>query len=413
MSELDQYKANECRYCDEQLPAPFLDLGIQPLANNLVKSKDEKEFKCDLALTLCPKCNLTQLSHIAPADLMFKHYLYVSSTTQTFRDHFAAYANDLSNKCNKKENKVSVDIGSNDGLLVKCFFNEGFKAIGVDPAENLAKKANEEGIPTINKYFDESCVEEIIKDYGKADVISANNVFAHIDDIQSVVRNVKGLLSEDGIFVIEFPYYAIMQDDLVFDMIYHEHVSFINIQPLNFLMNRFGLEIFDIKEVDSHGGSLRVYSSWKDGNYSVTNKAKSFMEKEEKGGYNTEEGAKAFADKVMAIKDKLWEFINKAKGEGKTIAGYGAPAKASTIINFCNFGPNDIDFIIDDNPLKQDYLCPGTHIPIVSSDILKHKTPDYLIIFAWNFAKEIIANNGHIRDNGVKFIIPLPEPKII
>ena len=178
-------------------------------------------------------------------------------------------------------------------------------------------------------------------------------------------------------------------------------------------MNRFGLEIFDIKEVDSHGGSLRVYSSWKGGNYSVTDKAKSFMEKEEKGGYNTEEGAKAFADKVMAIKDKLWEFINKAKAEGKTIAGYGAPAKASTIINFCNFGPNDIDFIIDDNPLKQDYLSPGTHIPIISSDILKDQTPDYLIIFAWNFAKEIIKNNGHLKDRGVQFIVPLPEPKLI
>jgi hypothetical protein len=196
-------------------------------------------------------------------------------------------------------------------------------------------------------------------------------------------------------------------------MIYHEHVSFINIDPLNFLMNRFGLEIFDIKEVSSHGGSLRVYSSWKDGKYQVSEKAKAFIEKEKTGGYNTEKGADEFAKKVMAIKDKLWEFINKAKSEGKTVAGYGAPAKASTIINFCDFSPNDIDFIIDDNPLKQNYLSPGTHIPIVSSKVLEEQTPDYLIIFAWNFATEIIKNNGHLRDKGVQFIVPLPEPKIV
>lgn len=411
---IDQYKIKACRYCDSPIGEPFLELGVQPLANNLVKpDSTDEEFKCDLSLVLCDHCKHTQLSHIVPADLMFKHYLYVSSTTQTFRDHFAAYAKDLRDKSVLSDGGVAVDIGSNDGLLVKCYRDQGFNAVGVDPAENLAKAANEAGIPTLNKYFNESCVEEIIRDYGKADVISCNNVFAHIGDIQSVVRNVTGLLSEKGILTIEFPYYVLMHDNLVFDMIYHEHVSYMNVEPLKFLLNRFGLDIFDVQEVESHGGSLRVYASWKDGKHSITDKAQSYIDLEQEKGYNEPEQAKVFADKVLAIKDKLWEFIHKAKEEGKTVAGYGAPAKASTIINFCDFGPNDIDFIIDDNPLKQNLLSPGTHIPIVSSKVLEEKTPDYLIIFAWNFAKEIIKNNQELKDKGVQFIVPLPEPKII
>lgn len=414
MNNLDEYKVKSCRYCDAPLGEPFLELGVQPLANNLVKpDSTEEEFKCDLSLVLCDNCKHTQLTHVVPADLMFKHYLYVSSTTQTFRDHFAAYAKDLRGKSKLETGGVAVDIGSNDGLLVKCYSNEGFNAVGVDPAENLAKAANESGIPTLNKYFDESCVEEIINNYGKADVISCNNVFAHIGDIQSVVRNVTGLLSDVGILTIEFPYYVLMHQDLVFDMIYHEHVSYMNVEPLRFLLNKYGLDIFDIQEVDSHGGSLRVYASWKDGSYTISDKAQSYINKEQEIGANTAEEAKVFADKVLAIKDKLWEFIYKAKAEGKTVAGYGAPAKASTIINFCDFGPEDIDFIVDDNPLKQNLLSPGTHIPIVSSKVLEEKTPDYLIIFAWNFAKEIIKNNNHLREIGVQFIVPLPEPKIV
>jgi SAM-dependent methyltransferase len=411
---VDQYKIKECRYCDAPIGEAFLELGVQPLANNLVQpNSTEEEFKCDLSLVLCDNCKHTQLTHIVPADLMFKHYLYVSSTTQTFRDHFAAYAADLRGKSKLNDGGFAVDIGSNDGLLVKCYRNEGFNAVGVDPAENLAKAANEAGILTINKYFDESCVKTIIQDFGKADVISCNNVFAHIGDIQSVVRNVTGLLSDVGILTIEFPYYVLMHDNLVFDMIYHEHVSFMNVEPLQFLMNKFGLEIFDIQEVDSHGGSLRVYVSWKDGAYSISDKVQSYIINEQEKGYNTKEKAEEFATKVLGIKDKLWGFVNQAKAEGKTVAGYGAPAKASTIINFCEFGPDDIDFIIDDNPLKQNLLSPGTHIPIMSSKVLEEMTPDYLIIFAWNFATEIIKNNGHLKDRGVKFIVPLPEPKLV
>jgi SAM-dependent methyltransferase len=408
-------KRNHCRFCNSELDDSFLHLNDQPLANNLVRPEDKniEIYKCELALTVCINCKLTQLTHAVPADKMFKNYLYVSSTTQTFRDHFAAYAKNLRDTVKNVEKGVAVDIGSNDGLLVKCYMNEGFNAVGVDPAENLAKLANDNGIPTINDYFNEECVEKIIRERGKADVISANNVFAHIDDIQSVMKNVKALLSENGVLTIEFPYYKIMQDDLVFDMIYHEHVCYINVEPLRYFTNQYGLDIFDIKEVTSHGGSLRVFISWKDGVYPMTETVTKFIAEEVEGKYNTLEKAKEFASQVEDIKDKLWQFINDAKAEGKTVAGYGAPAKASTIINYCLFGPDNIDFIIDDNPLKQNMLVPGANIPIYSSSILEEKLPDYLIIFAWNFSSEIIKNNGHLRKKGVKFIVPLPEPRIV
>lgn len=206
---------------------------------------------------------------------------------------------------------------------------------------------------------------KLISEYGKADVISCNNVFAHIGDIQSVVKNITSLLSDAGILTIEFPYYVLMHDNLVFDMIYHEHVSYMNVAPLQFFLNRFGLDIFDIKELESHGGSLRVYASWKDGSYSMTDRAQHYIDLEKEKGYNEPAQAEEFAGKVLAIKDKLWEFINKAKAEGKSVAGYGAPAKASTIINFCEFGPDDIDYIIDDNPLKQNLLSPGDRKSVV------------------------------------------------
>jgi len=413
MNNNDACLVKNCRYCNNPLDDPFLKLGDQPLANNLVKAQNEDEFTCDLNLTLCNKCGLTQLSHIAPPDLMFKHYLYVSSTTNTFREHFASYAKDLKSKVQATNTIFAVDIGSNDGLLVKCYMNEGMTAIGVDPAENLATEANKNGIPTINQYFDESCVNLIINNHGKADIISANNVFAHIPDIQSVLSNVKKLLNINGIFVIEFPYYSIMQRDLVFDMIYHEHVSYINLNPLKYFIERNGLRIFDIVEVDSHGGSLRVFISWPGSSYSVNTKVDEMLKKEKEQGANTVIAANKFKKNVVEIRKKLWSFIEKAKTEQKVIAGYGAPAKASTIINFCKFTTNEIQYIIDDNPLKQGMLIPGAHIPIKPSSYLQEEKPDLLIIFAWNFAKEIVNKNEDLRNNGVDFIIPIPDPKIL
>ncbi len=412
----EKYRKLNCRYCKTPLPEPFLDLGFSPLANSLVpKSEaDREEFECPLCLTKCPKCHLVQLGHVVPPDLLFSHYLYVSSTTQTFRHHFADYAKAVREKLAGQENPLAVDIGSNDGLLLSCYEKEGMCAVGVDPAKNLCEDATKRGLKTINRYFDETCVDLIVQKYGPADVVSGNNVFAHIDDIGKVCENVARLLDKNGMFVIEFPYLPFMLRDLTFDMIYHEHLSFIAITPLAFMLDQFGLSIFDIQEVASHGGSLRVFSQKKEsGRHDVRPVVAQYLEKEKKDGLLTLAPYQEFAKKVLAVKVKLNDFIEKAKKQGKTIAGYGAPAKATTIVNFCELTPSQIDFIVDDNPLKQNHLVPGAKIPIVSSAYLQSHPTDYVIIFAWNFAKEITTKNFQLVNKGVQFLVPLPEPKLV
>ncbi len=415
MNTFENYKKKECRYCDSTLPEAFLDMGIMPLANSFIEKnkKDQAEFVCPLSVTRCTTCGLVQLTHVVPPELMFSHYLYVSSTTRTFKEHFAQYAGQVKNLLHKKDNILAVDIGSNDGLLLASFQNKGITAVGVEPASNLSKEANAKGLTTINKFFNEECVNTIIKKYGKANVVTANNVFAHIDDVQSVCRNVNDLLDDNGIFVIEFPYLAVMLEDMVFDMIYHEHLSYILVTSLQYLLKRFSLEIFYIEKVASHGGSLRVFIKKQKGIYQVSKEVDEFLKMESEKGYNDQSSYHAFAEKVKNIKKKIMQFVDESRRSGKNVAGYGAPAKGNTLINYCLFDDKQIDFIVDDNPLKQDMLSPGAKIPVVSSLYLYEHPVDILIIFAWNFAKEILEKNNTLRKKGVKFIIPLPEPKIV
>ncbi len=409
----DLYRRKTCRYCDGPLPGPFLELGSQPLANNLI-SKEElgsKPFQCPLSLVFCPKCFLVQLSHVVPPEKMFSHYLYVSSTTKTFRDHFADYAKTLRETLSKSiASPLAVDIGSNDGLLVSCYMKEGFRSLGIDPAKNLALEANSRGFKTLNRFFDESCVDEILRTEGQAHVISGNNVFAHIDDIQGVCRNVSKLLAPDGIFVIEFPYLVTMLDTLVFDMIYHEHLSYIGILPLLYLAKRFEFEIFDVQKVSSHGGSLRVFIQKRGGPYKKQAIVDDLAHQEKARGCDRLPVYHKFAEEVLLVKKNFLNVIRDLKTCGKSIVGYGAPAKASTILNFYGLKFRDIDYIVDDNPLKQNLFVPGADIPIRPSSTLMNAPADYVIIFAWNFAKEILSKIGSLQDRGSQFLIPLIPP---
>ncbi len=411
----DPYRRKTCRYCDTPLEGPFLDFGSQPLANNLPRKTDaaKSELHCPLAVVKCPKCHLVQLTHSVPAHLIFDEYLYVSSTTKTFQTHFAEYAMDVKSRLPKKDRPLVVDIGSNDGLLVSCYDKAGMRGVGVEPAKNLALDANKRGVITLNRYFDEEIVREIVAEYGKADAISANNVFAHIDNIQSVVRNVRELLSDEGFFVIEFAYLVTMIEKMFFDMIYHEHICYIGVTALGFLMERFEMEIFDITEIGTHGGSLRVFIQKKGGPYRQAAIVSRFLREEKEKGCLDAKTYQDFAFRVMSFKEKLNRMVATLRKQGKTISGYGAPAKASTIINFCKLTPREIDYIVDDNPLKQGRLIPGRKIPIVTSAHLSEHPTDYILIFAWNFAEEIISKIEPLRAHGVKIIIPFPEPEIV
>jgi len=411
MDTTNQYKKNLCRYCDTPLPAPFLELGTMPLANNLPRKEDlsTPEFACPLSLVFCEKCGLVQLSHVVPPELMFSHYLYVSSTTKTFQEHFAEYARDVRGRITG-DKPLAVDLGSNDGLLLSCYQKEGMRICGVDPAKNLAAEANQKGLTTLNHFFNQGSVDEILKRFGAASVVSGNNVFAHIDNIQSVLKNVSRLLAPQGIFVIEFPYLGTMLDELLFDMTYHEHLSYIGVTALKFVAERFGFQIFDIREVPSHGGSLRVFMQKQEGGRVPAAVVQQFLDREKQEKHLVLATHQAFAQRVLRVKDDFVKLIRQLKSQGKTISGFGAPAKASTLCNFYGLTPDLIDYVVDDNPLKQNRYIPGMHIPIVPSSHLQAHPTDYVVIFAWNFAREIMKKIGHLENRGTRFLVPLFNP---
>lgn len=404
----------KCKICNNDNLVKFLSLGDTALANSYLSEKDlnKEEKKFPLDLCFCPTCNLVQLMYIVSPEVLFKHYLYVSSTSNTFKLHFAQMAESLTGECNLGEKSLAVDVGSNDGLLLKAFQKYGVKTIGVEPATNLARIAEQNDVETINDFLNYQVVDRIINSNGKADVVTANNVFAHIADIHGMLKNVKLLLKDDGIFVIEVAYLVDMLNQMTFDSIYHEHIFYYSLTSLDYIFKNNGMQIFKVQHVPSHGGSLRAFVKKQGSDIRVDSSVSEFLKKE-KGLVDDIKTYKEFATKVYTAKEKLKNSIRALKGQGKRLAAYGAPAKATTLLSFCEIDRNWIDYIVDDSPLKQGLFTPGTHIPIVSPRMLDEKMPDYILILAWNFAEEILNKTKKYRDAGVQFIIPLPEPVII
>ncbi|MBI4438996.1 class I SAM-dependent methyltransferase [Candidatus Woesearchaeota archaeon] len=404
----------ECRVCGNKELQNILSLGESPLANSFLHQKDipNEEFY-PLELCMCRNCKLLQLSHVVSPEKMFRNYLYVTSTTKTFRDHFANMAEDLTTELGLRKGALAVDIGSNDGLLLKGFQAKGLSTIGVEPATNIAMMAEQSGVETINDFFNTNAANEIIRRKGKAELITATNVFAHVNDIKTLTHNVKSLLKDNGTFVIEIQYFMDTIEQMTFDNIYHEHLSYFTLTSLNNFFNTQGMRIFHIEHVDSHGGSLRVYIQKDNGQQETKNTVHNLLDHEQKKGINDTQLYTDFAKKVNATKNTLTSEIRKIRAAGKTIAGYGAPAKSTTLLNFCGIGKNEISYIAEDNPLKTGLLTPGTHIPVVNPAMLDENTPDYILILAWNFATEILQKTMKHAEKGTRFIIPLPTPRIV
>src|SRR3989338_392983 len=405
----------KCRICGNEELKKFLSLGEMPLANSFVPKEDlsKKESAFPIETCFCSKCKLVQLNYVVPAEIMFKNYLYVSSTTATFRVHFAKIAEDICESLDLNKNSLAVDIGSNDGILLKGFRKMGVQTIGVEPATNIAAIAEKDGIETINDFFNADAVRQIISRKGHADVVTATNVFAHVNDIKALVGNVKLLLKKDGIFVIEAPYLVDMFEKMLFDTIYHEHLSYFSLTPLDYFFSSMGMEVFDVQKVDSHGGSLRVFVRKKEGKFEIRKSVGKMLEDEKNYGVNDFALYNKFANKVYGTRERLVGTLREIRRRGKIIAGYGAPAKGNTLLNFCNIGTEYIKYIVDDNPLKVGLLTPGMHIPVVGSQHLDQEKPDYILILAWNFAKEIMEKAKGYAEQGAKFIIPLPEVIIV
>jgi len=401
-SELLRNYATKCRSSDSKNLKPVLSLGLSPLANNLLNSVDQPDELYPLEITYCPDSHNCQLSYVVPENKMFDNYLYVSSTTKTFRDHFEKAANDYVKKFDLNSNSFVVDIGSNDGIALKPLKSVGIKVLGVEPAKNIAELANNNGIDTVNNYFVDSVVNDIINTHGLADVITASNVFAHSDKLKSIATNVFKMLKPNGTFIIEVQYLLDTIKDLTFDNIYHEHVNYWSVTSLDFFFRNLGLYITDVEHINTHGGSIRVYVNRTNNN--VSQSVKTFLDNEEVFGLKNYDTYLKFAKRVEQAKQNVVSNIKKLKNKGYTLVGYGSPAKATTSLNYYGITSNEIDYIVEDNSLKHNKLIPGVRIPIFSKQRLTEKKPDVIVVMAWNFVEEIKKNNQDLIQSGVHFV---------
>tara|TARA_R110001583_G_scaffold1210_8_gene10143 strand:- start:6033 stop:8579 length:2547 start_codon:yes stop_codon:yes gene_type:complete len=388
----------ECRSSNSSNLKPVLSLGMSPLANNLLNSETDEDELFPLEMVYCPDSHNCQLSYNVPAEKMFDHYLYVSSTSKSFRQHFETAADKYIQKFSLSNKSLVVDIGSNDGIALKPLQDKGVNIIGIEPASNVAKIANDNNIPTLNEYFNDNT---LIEQNDKVDLITASNVFAHADDLKGITRNAFRLLKEDGTFIIEVQYLLDTIKDLTFDNIYHEHVNYWSVTSINNFFENLGFVVNDVEHIDTHGGSIRVYVS---NNRYIYTSVYDFLTQEKEFGLLDYSTYLDFADRVEHAKSNVIKNIQNLKDQGLTLVGYGSPAKATTSLNYYGITSNEIDYIVDDNVLKHNKILPGVRIPIYSREKLKEGMPDIIIVMAWNFIDEIKENNKDLIDSGVKFI---------
>ena len=397
---LEHYKP-ECRSCGNSRLECVVSLGNSPLANNLLNDENQEDELYPLQMNYCPGCYNCQLSHSVPREKMFNEYLYVSSTTEVFRKHFSDAADSLTEQFGLEEGSFVVDIGSNDGVFLKPLQEKGISVCGVEPAKNLSYLAEQNEVPTINGYFeDESTVSQITQE---ADLVTAFNVFAHSDNLEQITRNAFQIMKPDGHFVIEVQYLYDTLKDVTFDNIYHEHYNYWSVLSLKNFFERLDLQISHVEHVDTHGGSIRVYIGNKV--HLVRDSVSDFVEREKELGLDKLETYKEFARKVEKCKEDSISKIRTLKDGGKSIVGYGSPAKATTVLNYYGIDSNSIDYIIEDNELKHGKLLPGVRIPIQGkSGVLDQNPPDNILVLAWNFFDYIKENNQELVNRGCEFI---------
>src|SRR3989344_4399571 len=401
-----------CRICKGGELTRILSLGEHPPVDNFTDAahiKDEKRYPLDVYF--CGACNLVQLLDVVAEDKLFHgEYAYFSSASAPLVEHFRSYADDIKKEYAKPGDLV-VDIGSNDGILLQNLV-ENYRVLGIEPSANVAEVARKKGIETLNGFFTVEMAKNIVEKYGKATVVTANNVFAHIDDLDEIVRAVKELLTDDGVFVSESHYLLDLIEHREFDTVYHEHLCYYSVKPLMHLFGRFDMEVFDVRRAPVHGGSIRVYARRKTG-ARIAPSVPELLDLEEKAGLHTLERFSSFHKEVEAIRDQLVSLVRGFRAEGKIVSAYGAPAKGNTLLNFCGFTADDLKYVTDTTPYKIGLLTPGSHIPVVSPEILTTETPDYILLLAWNYREFILKKEHALRERGAKFIIPIPEVEIV
>ncbi len=403
----------KCRICESSGIHRFLQLGATPPANSFVKPEDAaSEVSFPLELFLCSDCGLVQLGYTVPPEALFRNYLYFSSTSETLKRHFAALAEEIMQRFVKPGGLV-VEIGSNDGVLLRNFAGKAAVAIGFEPATNVAEVARAAGVETINDFFNSSTAAALLEEKGPASAIVATNVFAHIAGLKDLVKGMQLLLGKDGVVIVEFHHLASLYSHMEFDSIYHEHLCYYSMKPIQNLFGLYGMEVFDVKKITIHGGSLRVYAQKIGAGRPISPEVQKIVDEEEAIGLYQLKTYERFAGDIAGLRDELLALLRKLKSEGKRIAGYGAPAKCTTLLNYFGIGPDLVEYIVDRGAAKQNRLVPGVHIPIVGPEKLQSDRPDYLLLLAWNLCDEIVGQQEEFRKSGGKFIVPIPKPRII
>jgi len=411
MSEGFEFK---CRSCGSSNGSLILDLGVQPLANNLLRPEDlsRPEPKFPLRLALCHSCRLLQIVDLVPAVDLFSEYLYFSSFSDLMLSHAKEAAARHIREFSLGANSLVVEIASNDGYFLKNFKESAVPCLGIEPAKNIAKVAQEKGIETLVEFFGEELAKKLRSEGRQADLILGNNVFAHAPRPNDFVAGLRELLKPNGRIILEFPYAADFIEHTEFDTIYHEHVFYFSLTPLEPLFARHGLSIFRVERVPIHGGSLRLFAC-RQGTFPIENSVSELLAEEKKKGMAANSYYEQFAERVFALRKSLLELLRKSKEENKSIAAYGASAKGSTLLNFFGVGKETLQFVADRSTYKQGRLTPGTHIPIVPPERLLEARPDYTLLLTWNFADEILRQQQEYRNKGGRFIIPIPQVKVV
>ena len=404
-----------CRFCRNPLRHTFVDLGMSPLCESFLRAEQLNEMEpfYPLHVYVCEQCFLVQLEEYVSPEHIFTEYAYFSSYSESWLEHARKYTEQMVARFGLHGGSLVAELASNDGYLLQNFVERQIPVLGVEPAANVAKVAIEKQVPTIVRFFGTQLASELAREGRSADLLIGNNVLAQVPDLRDFVGGMKILLKPQGVFTLEFPHLLQLMEGNQFDTIYHEHFSYFSLLACEKIFGAHGLVLFDVEELPTHGGSLRIFGRHaKDSSRPVSPRITELRAKEDAYGLSRLECYRSFGKKVKRTKRELLQCLIRAKEAGKTIVGYGAPGKGNTLLNYCGIGPDFLDYTVDRNPYKHGRFTPGTHIPIFPPDKIRETRPDYVLILPWNLRSEIIEQTSFIREWGGQFIIPIPEATV-
>lgn len=404
-----------CRLCGEPLRQTFVDLGMSPLCESYVTKEalNRMEPFYPLHALVCEKCFLVQLGEYVTPDHIFSEYAYFSSYSDSWLRHASSYVEMITERLKLDSRSLVIELASNDGYLLQYFVRKSIPVLGIDPAANIAAVAIQKGIPTLVRFFGEATAREVVAQGKQADLLLGNNVLAHVPALNDFVAGMKILLKPGGVITMEFPHLLRLMEENQFDTIYHEHFSYFSFLSAESTFARHNLAIFDVDEIPTHGGSLRIYARHhEDDSRPVGQKVIELRQRELRLGFDRLETYANFSEQVKETKRKLLEFLISARRAGKTVAGYGAPGKGNTLLNYCGIRTDFLDYTVDRNPYKQGKFLPGTHIPIHAPGRIAETKPDYVLILPWNLKHEIVQQLDHIREWGGRFVVPIPQVEV-